>query len=589
MARFIVRSVSKGAGGRPITRERAYDAAKISIGRHPGSEVHLPDLNVALYHAVMTAQSDGTVALDSPVVTIDPRAGGEVLYGEHQLLISSGPGGEIVVDVANIAAAPPPARDERKLFTLAGIAPGKRAMAWLFALLIIGAFVAWPVWSFMAPARAHPTGAVVADAAWSPGALSTPHAALETNCRACHNKSFTAVSDGNCKSCHATVHDHADMRRLAAVRPDLDFGARIRQTVASAFGRTPGRCVDCHSEHHGPQMAATSQQFCADCHAALQSKLPDTKIANVGDFTTAHPQFRPAVLQTPGANPTFTRVSLDANPQENTGLKFPHALHLSGTNAVAQMARRQGQVQAGTAGLDCADCHTANADGSFRPVSMEQNCQSCHSLAFTRSDGNVRTLRHGDPASVVGELRDFYAVHPPAPPVGLMGGRRRPGDFAADILRASYGSALGARGAQGDQAIRAVFQPGGACYDCHAVVAPTDGGMGYRIAPVSLPQRYMLKGWFDHRAHTTQTCASCHAANTSNNARDLMLPKIAECRTCHAGENAHVGQVRSTCAMCHSYHMDPAGTAAPDQRRRGIIAASGTPLLVRRPPDQGGR
>ena len=583
MARFLVRSVSKGAGGRPITRERVYDAPRISVGRHPGSEIHLPDLNVALYHAVMTANGDGTVSLDSPVVTIDPAAGGQVDYGDHRLQISAGPGGEIVIDVANIAPEPPPARDERKLFTLAGIAPGKRVTAWLLTLLIVGAFVAWPVWSFLTPAKASaPVGAVVADASWSPGALSTPHAALEQNCKACHNKSFTAVQDTSCRSCHASTHDHADMRRLAAATPDLTWDAKMRQAVATTFGRSPGRCVDCHQEHHGPQMVATPQHLCSDCHQALHAKLPDTKIANVGDFTNSHPQFRAAVLQTPGPELRFTRVSLDSNPQENTGLKFPHALHLSGTNAVAQMARRQGQVQAGTKGLDCADCHTPNSDGSFKQISMEENCQSCHSLAFARSDGTVRTLRHGDPASVVGELRDFYAVHPPAPPVGLMGGRRRPGDFAAEMLRASYGSAVGGRVSQGEQAIRAVFQKGGACYDCHAVVAPTGGGMNYRIAPVSLPARYMLKGWFDHRAHSTQTCASCHAANASNNSADLMLPKIAECRTCHAGENAHAGQVRSTCAMCHSYHMDPAGSTAPDPKRRGIVAASGTPLVVRR-------
>ena len=584
MARFIIRSVSKGAGGRPITRERAYDASKVSVGRHPSSEIHLPDLNVALYHAVMTAQSDGRVSLDSPVVTIDPRQGGEVNYGDHRLLISAGPGGEIIVDVANIAPEPLPARDERRLFTLAGIAPGKRATAWVLSLLIIGAFIAWPIWSFMSPAKAHGANDVTADAAWSPGPLSTPHAALEANCKACHNKSFTAVTDTSCRSCHSTVHDHADPRRLMSARPELDFGTRVRQSIATTFGRTPGRCVDCHQEHHGPQMVATAQQFCSDCHAALKSKLPDTRIGNVSDFTTGHPQFNAAVLQTPGANPVFTRVSLDANPQENTGLKFPHAMHLSSTNAVAQMARRQGQVQAGTNALDCADCHTPNADGSFRAVSMEQNCQSCHALDLPSADGARRTLQHSTPATVIGELRDFYAVHGPAAPVGLMGGRRRPGDFAAERLQVAYSGATANRGSQVEGTIRAAFEGSkGLCSQCHTATAVGGGRLDYRIAPVSLPQRYMLKGWFDHRAHTSQTCASCHAANASNSSRDLMLPKIAECRTCHVGENAHTGQLRSTCAMCHSYHMDPAGTTAPDPKRRGIIAASGTPQVVRRP------
>lgn len=579
MTRFLVRSVSKGAGGRPITRERVYDAAKISIGRHPGSEVHLPDLNVALYHATMTAQADGTVTVDSPVLTIDPSVGAEINYGDHRLLVSRGQGGEIVVDVANVAPEPPPPRDERRLFTLAGVAPGKRAMAWMLSLAIIGAFIAWPVWSFLTPAQARPARGIVADTAWSPGPLSAAHAGLETNCRACHTQAFTAVTDTTCKGCHTAIHDHADPRRLMAARPDLPLTTRFRQAVATTFGRPPGRCVDCHDEHHGPTQtaASTPQQFCADCHAALRTKLPDTQIGNAGDFARAHPQFRPAVLRDPETL-SFARASLDANPRENNGLKFPHALHLSAGNAVAQMARRQRQG----ARLDCADCHTANADGSFRPVTMEANCQSCHSLAIAGTGGATRTLRHGDPAGVIAELRDFYALRGPVAPTGMSGGRRRPGDFAAANLRADFGDAVAGRGGQNERAVRAVFQPGGLCFDCHTVT-PVGTGLNYRVAPVSLPQRYLLKGWFDHRAHRTQTCVGCHAANGSNSSADLLLPRIAECRTCHAGDTAHAGQVRSTCAMCHSYHMDPAGAAAPDPRRRGIALATGMPQVVRRP------
>ena len=119
-----------------------------------------------------------------------------------------------------------------------------------------------------------------------------------------------------------------------------------------------------------------------------------------------------------------------------------------------------------------------------------------------------------------------------------------------------------------DQAVRAVFSPGGACFDCHQVIAPAGNSLDYRIRPVAFPSRYMQHGWFDHRPHQTvqrpgqqqsQTgsaaCLSCHTANTSSDASDLMLPNVASCRACHGGETTRL-PVASTCAMCHDYHMD---------------------------------
>ena len=69
----------------------------------------------------------------------------------------------------------------------------------------------------------------------------------------------------------------------------------------------------------------------------------------------------------------------------------------------------------------------------------------------------------------------------------------------------------------------------------------------------------MHHGWFNHRAHKTETCESCHKAGASVSASDLLLPNLASCRTCHGGESA-AGKVQSSCAMCHDYHM---GTGKP--------------------------
>jgi hypothetical protein len=79
------------------------------------------------------------------------------------------------------------------------------------------------------------------------------------------------------------------------------------------------------------------------------------------------------------------------------------------------------------------------------------------------------------------------------------------------------------------------------------------------VKPVAFPLRYMHKGWFDHKAHETETCESCHAAPASSAATDLLLPDLASCRTCHGGESSSKA-VPSSCAMCHDYHMD---TGAP--------------------------
>jgi predicted CXXCH cytochrome family protein len=180
----------------------------------------------------------------------------------------------------------------------------------------------------------------------------------------------------------------------------------------------------------------------------------------------------------------------------------------------------------------------------------------CHSLAFDRQGGTLRTLRHGEPGQVVADLRDFYRARPAGAAASLSGmARRPPGDGALANSRIRFAAASHAPG-QAERAIRAVFSPGGACYDCHEVVAPGDNSLNYGIRPVAFPVRYMHKGWFDHKPHVTEDCATCHEAGKSDAASDLLLPDLKTCRTCHAGESATKAQVPSSCAMCHDYHQD---------------------------------
>jgi hypothetical protein len=580
---FLIRAISISATGREIVRENRLESDRITIGRDPASDIHLEDLEVTLQHAVIHRTAPRAISVVSVAglpVSIDGRStehgdvqvegGAEIRIAGYRLVVSWDSGADavaILVERFGLIARSAEKRDERETFTLAGSMFSRRAMAWSFALIVLAVFLAWPIWSFYHRDAAKLTPAQLsqvshtADASWSAGPLSSAHASLSRNCTACHAKAFVAVRDSSCKTCHATVHDHADPARLVAAITPTDFAGRLKRTIATTFNRPAGRCVDCHAEHQGEQtMALPAQKFCADCHGNLQAKLPDTDLPNAGDFGTSHPQFTPAIQLQPGRYPRFERISLDANPREETGLKFPHALHLSVTNGVARMAQTLGQTPGGK-GLDCASCHTPDlSKGGFKPVSMEEDCQSCHSLAFDKQEGVFRKLRHGDPDEVRAQLRDYFGAHGPRAPMLSGLARRRPGE----IMPASVGPSGNAT-----QAIRAVFSPGGVCSECHTVRPPSSpGALDYAIAPVTLPDHYLTDGWFDHRAHTQTSCATCHAANKSNDARDVMQPKVAECRTCHAGERAtRAAPVASSCAMCHVYHRDPGLPESAERRQ----------------------
>ena len=194
---------------------------------------------------------------------------------------------------------------------------------------------------------------------------------------------------------------------------------------------------------------------------------------------------------------------------------------------------------------------------------MEKSCAMCHSLAFDKIGGTFRTLRHGQPEQVKADLRAFYRSTPPARPINLGSlARQRPGIVNSRRTATDYARAVNFRGGRADQAIRQVFSRGGACYDCHVVVPPsTPGALDFRIAPVAQTSRYLQKGWFTHDAHDKEECTSCHLAEQSKEASELLLPGIKDCRTCHVGETGESlikvkKPVESTCAMCHDYHAD---------------------------------
>ena len=595
---FLLRSISHSADGREIVRTSKVDDDLLKIGRDPDSDIRLNDLAVALHHATLEQISPGTIGVSAEMgmsVEIDGQAtqfgqidlatGGTVKIGPFLLRILAQEMGseDVAIDVQRADTELADDRFDTRRFALQTVMPGKRAMAWGLVGAVLLLFLAWPIWSFFqtrSEAERYAQG-YHADRLWNSGSLSQGHAGLAQNCQACHVRPFVPVRDESCTACHTAIHDHADPARMQRANPNLSGFRRIQQSIGAFFGQDPGRCVDCHTEHEGPQhIPPTPQQFCADCHADIRARLADTRIGNAGDFEDAHPEFQPAVLiRWNGEQPQVRRVALDRRPLEMSNLKFPHALHLDPRGGAAQMGRRLAARHGFGQQLECADCHVPTPDGArFQPPDMEDDCGMCHSLAFDQLGGTIRTLRHGSPEQVIGDIRSLYRAGGPQRPVALRTDRSRPGDvmqIRAAIQEARARTGIGTRA---DRTVRAVFSEGGACFDCHVVDQPGPGSLDYRIRPVAFPVRYLLHGWFDHRAHQivqrpgqprlegSAACLSCHRADASSSAGDLLLPDLASCRTCHGGESTSL-PVPSSCAMCHDYHMDE-GTPAQLLRQR---------------------
>ena len=600
---FEIRQISLTADGREIVRTRTVEKDQISIGRAAERDIHLQDLAVTPDHARIenldgrriTVRAVGTLGFEidgrsSTHADVDSATGAELRFGGHRITISRGDEGQVVLSIQRVEAVSDASeeKEEAEVFSLRGSLPGKRVMSWIGVIAVLIAFLAVPVMSFANRTDKDTRNIyelkgdqVKGDGAWTPGALSTAHHQLETKCEACHQKAFVSVRDNACKTCHQSVHDHAPAGRLGMARAEPGFGGKILSSFRHAFGKEPeGACVDCHREHEGAgQMQATQQVFCTDCHATLKSRLKDTKLGDAGNFGTDHPEFMPRVMLMPGDKPTYKRVSLDSHPLDKSGLKFPHDIHLSSTNGVARMAQTMKTQYGFGNALVCKDCHTPTADGvRFLPVNMEKNCQMCHSLAFETIGGTVRTLRHGEPDQVIADLRAFYRSTPPARPISLGGmARRQPGDYAQGKTAMNYAWAASARPASAEAAIAKVFSKGGACYDCHTITPPgANGTKNWSVVPVHQTMRYMMNGWFDHDAHKTEKCESCHAADKSKDAAQLMLPGISVCRDCHGGEKAKK-EIPSGCALCHSYHKDegapwvPVGRIAREQRDSSLV------------------
>jgi len=551
-------------------RTSEVDASVLRIGRGAGCEIHLPDLRVQLDHAelreeggklVFTAQGDKALRLNKKFTNravLGPKDA--ILIGPYEVKLAEAPEGfdyALTVEMVQPAVKTIDRYQDRKAFSVGRNLWGKRAASWVLFLLFLGGFLAVPVGYFYAGNRADPMaeGGFKPDRLWISGSMSASHKNLTDNCEACHINAFEPVPDNACVACHENTRHHAEVPRMMTAQAPATEPVDMLIAAGREFaGLEPQRCASCHKEHN-PEIGVvpTPQGLCTDCHKEMDTRLTDTELKNAYDFGFDHPDFSPTVVTDP-TKPTLQRIALSDEPIENSGLKFPHDIHM--------MPEKMAQWRED--GLDCGDCHVLDPGGiGMMPINQIQHCQECHSLKFdpdaVDGEGNPRVLPHGQPYEIVAVLRDYYAaeaIRDLDRSQSVEGRpRRAPG---RSLNQEERRAVLADAQKKADAKIEEVFTEG-ICYECHTVLRPAqaaEAGMAeeWTVVKPKIADIWLPKGYFHHLSHQDMACADCHEAESSSTAQDVMLPGIATCRDCHGGENAEV-KIASTCIMCHKYHQ----------------------------------
>jgi len=381
------------------------------------------------------------------------------------------------------------------------------------------------------------------DGLWSPGPLHASHQFIGGDCNACHTSPFTAIENVQCTSCHTSVQHHVQVT-------SADVGLFEQQ-----------RCGECHVEHsEHNDFVSRDQRLCTDCHSRLDTMKPRTRLLNVADFGRDHPDFRVNLLQArDGANGVeWANVRLEVlpgvKPTERSRLSFSHAQHL---------ARGGIKGPEGDEVLECKSCHQPESSGRvMQPIRMEQHCSRCHSLRFDETDP-ATTVPHGNVEGVYRTLLAHFSRQYLQGTAGSPRDRlqaRRPGSAAQAMSRDEQRRARDWAERQAFLAARDLFEKR-VCVDCHEVTQTPEalGPARWHVEPVRLTQSWMPRAHFDHASHRTSQCTACHlGADKSRQSSDVLMPGIAECRTCHTGANDK-GKLSSDCLMCHQFHLPDRG------------------------------
>lgn len=563
--RWLIRKVERRARGQVQYEDFAWDGDELTIGRGADRVIAINDARIALEH--LTIRRTGKRIRVESQIAAGFRIGTDTIRqatlgmrevfevgGQRFRMIDAPAGFDAALEWSPIDRQELEARSvaERLPTTLAETWLSRRGPSWIL-------FTAMLILCLVLPVTAHYLGergvtqVTPVMKLWDTGPVANAHRYFANDCTSCHEGSFQVVQDEKCVACHQKTQAHADPHQFPL------------------YEVTDARCAHCHRDHNGAKgLILTEQRLCSDCHRDLSTRSDGkTQLIDVADFGRNHPNFMLSLPAWDGEGryaPVQSRMGTGPLV-ENSGLKFPHDKHLG---TVDGLASPRGKQQ-----LDCGSCHVADAGGlAMKPIDFEQHCQDCHRLTFDRAAGD-RQVPHADVPAVLAMLSEYYAGRAidgtwddPAAPVTVRT-RRRPGQ---EMSVAERNEALEWARNNAARTTRTLFE-GQACGVCHTVTPERTetGNPSYKVAPVRIAGVWFERAKFSHAAHTVMDCAHCHAARLSQASQDVLIPDIANCQTCHAGQGAKAA-VESTCVMCHGFHQAP----FPMESVLRVRAAGGT-------------
>lgn len=549
--RWLVRKVHRKGKAQVSYEEDVHYGDTLTIGRGADQAIFLTDLRAALQHARVAVVGRGKYRAESLIVAGIRVNGGIVQQA------TLGPGCVIEIGATRIEMMEPPAdfegavdvsaieRTEQEAAARRHAAPTslqqtwlrKRPLSWLLLGLVALLFLALPIAAHFSPAvdgflRATP---LPSRSAWEAGELASAHHFFGQTCQTCHGAApFSWVRDEACLACHSNIAGHADPARFDL--PQLG----------------EARCAHCHRDHNGPRgLVRDDQPLCSGCHSDLSVRTGGaSSLGDVHDFHDGHPQFQVSLPDWNSAwEFTPRRVDMDSTELvERSGLKFPHDVHLDPAGVRGPQGDRV---------LQCESCHAAEPGGAIMlPVDFETMCQDCHRLTFDVTEPQ-RQVPHAKIEEILYTLDEFYArralegeIRDPTAP-DTVRTRRRPGQ---PVTREIRQEALTWARDKARRVGESLFT-GTACSQCHAVTPGRTAGEPWMVAPVRVAGQWFPKAHFTHRKHATMACADCHDAAGSGSAQDVLIPGIANCRQCHAGEDGGDNMLSSSCTACHGYHQ----------------------------------
>jgi hypothetical protein len=190
------------------------------------------------------------------------------------------------------------------------------------------------------------------------------------------------------------------------------------------------------------------------------------------------------------------------------------------------------------------------------PVRMEAHCARCHELRYDENDA-TSVVPHGELTKVFTALQEHFSrmFLQSSAADASDSERRRPGAARDVVSGDQQRRALDWTRQQSVRAARELLEKR-VCVECHTVTR-IDGARDFeqwRVAPVRINVAWMPRAQFNHAAHRTTACGTCHhQVEQSGLSSDVLMPRIGDCRRCHgAGDDSR--RAASTCVTCHQFH-----------------------------------